>query len=203
MLNNIELIKPFIDFNEKDDKFLFCQIIRRPKDIKDKSNHISSHRVLRTYFIRSQKNLEEIMPEIILLCEFYQARAYINLTVRSFKKLQTELLMRLSTNINNNCVCNTLKLLNSIASTIKAEKGNAKWVIDIDTTDKKTIEDVKGWILKYYEGNDYLYGTIPTLHGVHLITKPFNTQKFNSSFKDIEVKKNAGGTVLYIPDIIM
>ena len=58
MLNNIELIKPFIDFNEKDDKFLFCQIIRRPKDIKDKSNHISSHRVLRTYFIRSQKNLE-------------------------------------------------------------------------------------------------------------------------------------------------
>lgn len=197
MLNNIELIKPFIDFEENDNKFIFCQIIQRHKDVNDETKYISSHRVINTYLIRSKQHLERLMPEIDLLCKLYNARAYINLSIKSFEKLQTELLMNLAIYNNNKNICNPFKKINSLASTIKSDE--PKWVIDIDTKEEDIINSVNKWLYEYFGYENHVYATIPTLNGVHLITPPFNTMEFKKNFNDIEVKNNAGGTVLYIP----
>lgn len=47
----------------------------------------------------------------------------------------------------------------------------------------------------------YLFAEIPTMNGCHLITKPFNLQKFKEKFPKIDVHKN-NPTVLYVPNSI-
>ena len=64
LINNLELITPLLP---KDNSEVFChmQIVRRAKDHKDEK---VKEGAINTYFIRNKEQLEEIMPEIILLC---------------------------------------------------------------------------------------------------------------------------------------
>lgn len=48
----------------------------------------------------------------------------------------------------------------------------------------------------------YLFAEIPTMNGCHLITKPFNLQKFKEKFPEIDVHKN-NPTILYIPNSLI
>jgi hypothetical protein len=43
-----------------------------------------------------------------------------------------------------------------------------------------------------------IVSTVPTKSGYHLITLPFNVQKFREKFPDIDVHRN-NPTILYIP----
>ena len=74
MVNNLELIKKLFYFNEANYMFFHCQIIKRAKDHKDENQKIKEG-PLHTYLVRSKEHLEELMPEIILLCEYHGARA--------------------------------------------------------------------------------------------------------------------------------
>lgn len=77
----------------------------------------------------------------------------------------------------------------------------SKWIIDIDDlTLKKPIVE---WLEHYFNVNDdYLYATIPTVQGEHLIVKPFNSGKFEADFPDVDVHKNSMGTLLYYPKVL-
>ena len=178
MIDNFELIKPLFYFNEANNMFFHCQIVRRAKDHKpDKVKEGA----IKTYFIRSREHLESLREEIILLCEHYGARAYINVC------------------LNNMSAVNPRKVLNSAAGTIKSRL--SKWIIDIDDlTLKKPIVE---WLEHYFNVNDdYLYATIPTVQGEHLIVKPFNSGKFEADFPDVDVHKNSMGTLLYYPKVL-
>lgn len=66
MIDNFELIKPLFYFNEANNMFFHCQIVRRAKDHKpDKVKEGA----IKTYFIRSREHLESLREEIILPCE--------------------------------------------------------------------------------------------------------------------------------------
>ena len=80
----MELILPHFYFNEGNDMFMHCQIVQRAKDHKGERVREGA---IKTYFIRSREHLERLMPEIILLCEHYGARAYINLAGKDFDVL--------------------------------------------------------------------------------------------------------------------
>lgn len=55
MIDNFELIKPLFYFNEANNMFFHCQIVRRAKDHKpDKVKEGA----IKTYFIRSREHLE-------------------------------------------------------------------------------------------------------------------------------------------------
>ena len=84
LINNLELIAPLLS---KDNQKVFChmQIVCRAKDHK---NEKIKEGVTKTYFIKDEGHLRKIMPEVILLCEHYGARAYINVSPKSFEKLQ-------------------------------------------------------------------------------------------------------------------
>ncbi len=74
MINNIHAIISLLKFDSSDD-FYFLQIIKRKKENPDiGSNSI----VVKTYYIRSQEQLENMMPEIVAICNFHNARG-INL----------------------------------------------------------------------------------------------------------------------------
>lgn len=78
MINNIEQLKPLLNFSEKGD-FYMLYVFKRKKDqpIEERDNH-QSVRTIKTYCIDSVEHLEKRYDEIIQLCEMFKARAYIH-----------------------------------------------------------------------------------------------------------------------------
>ena len=210
MLNNIELIKPMFYFNEDNNMFFHCQIVQRAKDHKGEKVREGA---IKTYFIRSREHLDRIMPEIILLCEHYGARAYINVAGKDFSSLQSLLLMKLASDIHQGIVRNPRKCLNSAAGELKSRV--PRWIVDVDDMSMK--DSIKNRLFELYvealkrKGSDlvtetlaeagysYIYTEIPTKQGVHLIVRPFNVKAFSETFPDVDVHKNSMGTLLYYP----
>lgn len=211
MIDNSELCKKLITFTHDDNKFCHCQIVQRAKDHPEKK--VGEH-AIKTYFVRSAEHLEQLMPEIKLICDFYKARAYINLSPKSFEKMQKELLIRYANNVSKNIIQNPRRVLNSVAGEIH---GDPKiWLVDID--DMSLLENIKDAIVKIYEGmyrkHNASEGTsqnffpeanflaeVPTVQGCHLLCCPFNLMAFHQEFPDVMVHKNSMGTLLYMPDL--
>ena len=143
MLNNIELIKPMFYFNEGNNMFFHCQIVQRAKDHKGEKVREGA---IKTYFIRSREHLDRIMPEIILLCEHYGARAYINVAGKDFSSLQSLLLMKLASDIHQGLVRNPRKCLNSAAGELKSRV--PRWVVDVDDMSMK--DSIKNRLFELY-----------------------------------------------------
>ena len=60
------------------------------------------------------------------------------------------------------------------------------------------LEEVKEYISTVEPVGMTILKELPTKNGIHLITTPFNLQKFRSDYKDIEVHKD-NPINLYIP----
>lgn len=208
MINNFDLIKKLFYFNEGNNMFFHCQIVRRAKD--HKPNKVKEG-ALKTYFIKSKEPLDMLKDEIILLCEHYGARAYINVAGKDFNSLNSLLLLKLASDNHEGLVRNPRKLLNSAAGELKSRI--KRWVIDIDDINLK--QPVKDWLNTYFwmeeanitpnpyrENNYRIYSTIPTKNGVHFITASFNVNEFAKKFPNVDIHKNSMGTLLYYPDSI-
>lgn len=191
MINNIHAINPLLKFDSSDD-FYFLQIIKRKKDNPEVgSNSI----VIQTYYIRSQDQLEKLMPEIINLCDFHNARACINLNVRSFEKTAFHTMKKISDIIMNRDFKSVMSAYDSVCGEFGAGK-NKSWVIDIDTTDKDFIEEVERNINNCSPEGMKIISIIPTKNGFHLISSPFDLREFK--FTEIDIHKN-NPTILYVP----
>lgn len=206
MINNINLILPYFYFNKGNNMFMHCQIVQRSKDHNGEKVKTG---VIKTYFIRSSEHLKELMPEIILLCEHYGARAYINIAGKDLDQLQKLTLKKLCDDVCHNNIRNPIKCLNSAAGELKSR--NPKWIIDIDDISVK--DSVINWLDIDFKANKkteflypgdivYLLDEIPTVQGCHLIVRPFNLKKFSEVFPDIDVHKNSMGTLLYYPESV-
>lgn len=211
MVDNFELIKSMFYFNEANDMFFHCQIVQRAKDHKGEKVREGA---IKTYFIRSAEHLMRVKDEIILLCEHYKARAYINVAGKDFSALQSLMLVKLASDIHQGLVRNPRKCLNSAAGELKSRM--PKWIVDVD--DVLLKNSIKEKLFELYAeawkkkgsnisvealkevGYDYIYAQIPTKQGIHLIVRPFNLQAFHKAFPDVDIHKNSMGTVLYIPN---
>lgn len=127
-INNFDKIIRYIPVN-KSDNFLFLQIIRRNKD--DKKSKFNIH-TLYTRFIYTQQELTELMPMITSICESMDARAYINISLKSSNKLQNEISKKFINNIIDNNYFEPIKVLLSIAGKLKGENTNKYWLLDLD-----------------------------------------------------------------------
>ena len=205
LINNLELITPLLP---KDNPEVFChmQIVRRAKDHKDEK---VKEGAIKTYFIRDEEHLRRIMPEVILLCEHYGARAYINVSPKSFGKLQKLMLVKLASLVCEGNIQNPRKTLNSAAGVLTSK--NPTWIIDVDNMPVK--DSILNWLDNYFKLDStlpfcntreelYLRGIIPTKQGCHLLVRSFNLKEFSSNFPNVDVHKNSMGTLLYYPDSI-
>ena len=85
MINNLEIIKPLLNFSEQGD-FYMLYVFKRKKDQPDgeRDNH-QSVRTIKTYCIESIDHLERRYSEIKELCEMFKARAYIHVQKQNHK----------------------------------------------------------------------------------------------------------------------
>ena len=196
MINNIILIKPLLQFQSEDD-FYHLQIIKRKKEHPELSSN--SH-VVKTYYIRSQEYLEKKFAEIQSLCNFHNARAYINLNVRSFERTAFHTLKKVTDQIMNRDFKSVRKAYESVCGEFGAGR-DKRWIIDIDF-DSEYDGMVAAKLPNFLNGlapigEVKLISIIPTKDGYHLITKPFNVQEYSAVYKFAVHKNNP--TILYVP----
>lgn len=205
IIDNTEQIKKLIA-GCKPGEFYMLQILHRSKDGKtpyEPEGKTISQQTVKTYYISSPEYLDYKMNEIRDLCKLFNARAYINLNKKSWKQISLKSLEILASAIaKGDNDPNNYKDVKTIVDSACGQTGacdkNKTWVVDVDTKDLSVLEEIKGIISQCEPLGDKIVATIPTLHGYHLITKPFNKAKFANVYGlPLDIHDN-NPTVLYI-----
>lgn len=170
MVDNFDLIRDFLDYDEEN--FYFVQIIKRRKENPEMKKGTS---LKRTYTITKKEDFDKIKDSVINTCKFYNARAYIHLNKRSHKKVALQMLKVLADNIYNENYCSSKRIYDHACGVVCSDK-NKKWIIDIDSKNEDELKKLEDH-LKEIEVNIML--RIPTLNGYHYVVNPFNKSKFS------------------------
>jgi hypothetical protein len=196
MINNLEHIKPLLNFDKEGD-FYMLYIFKRKKDQPEgeRDNH-QSVRTIRSYCIKSVEQLESKYDEIVQLCEIFKARAYIHVQSQNHKDVSLLMMVELAQRIQNG-VHSQQSLFDSVVGKLKTQE--KRWIIDVDD-----LKEASPIMMAHIDHECKPYGSkieaiIPTKNGHHLITKRFDVMKFKERYPDIDIQKK-NPTLLYFPE---
>lgn len=211
MIDNIEHIKPLLNFTDEGDFYMLYIFLRKKDQTTDKSNH-QSVRTIKSYCIESIEQLDKRYDEIKMLCEVFKARAYIHVQRQNHRDVSLNMMVTLAERIRANQY-KQQHVFDSVVGEIKTYE--KRWVVDVDG-----LKEPSPLMLAYIEydcnpiteinfdeagaPNGYITGPkveaiIPTKNGHHLITKRFDVMKFKEKYPEIEIQKK-NPSLLYYPD---
>lgn len=178
MIDNLEKILPLLQFESPDD-FYYLQILQRKKENPQLG---SNSRVIKNYYINSQEYLVKHYQEIKKLCEVFNARASIRLNKRSYEKVGFKAMTNLANTMMNK-EYSFLKASYDRACGLGHNDKNKTWIVDIDEREVIWLEQILNAISPCEPVGNKIVLQIPSKSGIHLITKPFNTEQFKINFK--------------------
>ena len=195
MINNLKILSLLLNFESEDD-FYHLQILKRKKEHPELG---SNSYVVKTYYVSSLDYLHKKFPEIQHLCEFHNARAYINLNVRSFERTAFHTLKKITDQIMNRDFKSARKAYESVCGEFGTGR-EKRWIIDID--DDSAGDEFWLEMCDYLETIEpfgkKLLAKVFTKNGYHLITTPFNMEKFKQKYPGVDVHRN-NPTILFVP----
>jgi hypothetical protein len=196
MIDNIELIKPLLNFTQDGD-FYMLYVFKRKKDQPEgeRDNH-QSVRTIKTYCIKSIEHLEKRYEEIKILCEIFKARAYIHVQKQNHYDVSLNMMVELAQKIQDG-QHNQKGLFDSVVGQIKTQE--KRWVVDVDTKDWMLAHAINQHINECRPEGNKIEAIIPTKNGFHFITQRFDVMKFKENYPDIEIQKK-NPTLLFFPD---
>jgi len=196
MINNLELIKPLLNFSEQGD-FYMLYVFKRKKDQPEgeRDNH-QSVRTIKTYCVDSIEYLEKRYDEIKQLCEMFKARAYIHVQKQNHKDVSLNMLATLAERIRDG-VSNQKGLFDSVVGQIKTKE--KRWIVDIDTQDIQELRNIQVTINRCKPEGPKIKFIIPTKNGYHLITDKFDVKTFSEQYPEVTIQKK-NPTLLYLPN---
>jgi hypothetical protein len=196
MINNLEYIKPLLNFEDEGD-FYMLYVLKRKKDQPEgeRDNH-QSVRTIKSYCINSIEYLEKRYDEIMQLCEMFKARAYIHVQKQNHKDVAMNMITEIVSRIQSGQI-NQQHVFDSVVGQIKTQE--KRWIIDVDNKDVKELVRITEVVHATRPEGDKLDACIPTKNGYHLITKRFDVEMFWNVFPHIEIQKK-NPTLLYYPD---
>ena len=221
-IDNFSLVRDkILCFDNKGD-FFFVLILKRRKDTKGSmvEGVNEDNRLIKHYFIYDIEYLDRKADAIRRLCDDNDARAYILPQRRNSKTVLWNLHKKTSELLetNDQGVHFDHLIRSCVAGCHKSDR--PRWVIDID----RDAPELNGYTDEQF--NEYVYDVInliteirmaynqplphdsivvPTPHGVHIVTEPFNKQEFvaqrkvrnNLPFWDNNRVQADGMTLLY------
>jgi hypothetical protein len=198
MINNIELIKPLLNFTDDGD-FYMLYVFKRKKDQPEgeRDNH-QSVRTIKTYCVDSIEYLEKRYDEIKQLCEMFKARAYIHVQKQNHKDVSLEMMMSLAERIKNGQHIQK-GLFDSVVGQIKTNE--KRWIVDLDTQDEDEVVRMTKVINITRPEGDKVKCIIPTKNGYHFITDRFDVMQFSNVYPDVDIQKK-NPTLLYYPNTL-
>ena len=198
MIDNIELIKPLLNFENEGDFYMLYVLKRKKDQLEGERDNHQSVRTIKSYCIESVEYLEKRYDEIKQLCEMFKARAYIHVQKQNHKDVSLEMMVSLAEKIKNG-QNNQKNLFDSVVGQLKTYE--KRWVVDVD--DVKPFSPLMMWHIEYeckpitvrkfdevgipigYEVGPKIEAVIPTKNGHHLITKRFDVMEFKKKYPDV------------------
>lgn len=199
MIDNIDLIKPLLNFEDEGD-FYMLYVFKRKKDQPEgeRDNH-QSVRTIKTYCVTSIDYLNKRYDEIKQLCEVFKARAYIHIQKQNHKDVSLNMMVALAERIRNG-QDKQQHLFDSVVGQIKTlEK---RWIVDVDTKDENALLKIMRLVNGCKPEGNKICATIPTKNGYHLITGKFDVMEFNKFMSlqgEVPEIQKKNPTLLYYP----
>ena len=200
MIDNIQQIKPLLDFSDPGD-FYMLYVLKRKKDQPEgeRDNH-QSVRTIKTYCIESLDHLERRYDEIKQLCEMFKARAYIHVQKQNHRDVSLNMMVSLAERIKSGNH-NQKGLFDSVVGQIKTQE--KRWIVDIDTKDEVHVHRTAHIIDSIRPDGSKIVAVVPTKNGYHFITKRFDVLEFNkrmSPYGEVPDIQKKNPTLLYLPE---
>lgn len=196
-VNNSIQVTKLMSF-DKDD-FYFLQIIKRRKDNPDMER---GEDILKNYYIESIDEYIKLIPSIIKLSDFENARAYMKINKRNYTDLAMNMNKRVVEYIASGQTRSLKNAFDAVTSRYHSDK-DKKWIVDIDWVDLEdkcrldiVLSDVVN--LQIEGGREPMTEIIPTKNGVHFITRPFNLKKFKELYPKVSVHRD-NHVLVYCP----
>jgi len=198
IVDNFEKFRKIINF-ANDDEFYYIQIFVRGKDgykgIGVNGNN--KNRLVKFYTIRSVEEFNRVEPEIKSICDQVNARAYIHVTKRSFSGVAKQMLKDIVEMYTSENYQGMKSAFSTVCGTTYIHSDKT-FLIDVDEPfDLEKCVDMMEFLKNECEpiGVYKFKMTVPTLHGYHIITSPFNVEKFKEHYSH-DIHKN-NPTLLY------
>ena len=195
MINNLEIIKPLLNFENEGDFYMLYVFKRKKDQTTDKSNH-QSVRTIKSYCVDSIEYLEQRYDEIQQLCEMFKARAYIHIQKQNHKDVALEMIPQIVKRIQSGQI-NQKHVFDSVVGQLKTYE--KRWIVDIDVRDREFVGEVWEFINSIRPEGPKIEVAIPTKSGYHLITKRFDVMVFQKRYSEIDIQKK-NPTLLYLPN---
>lgn len=200
-IDNFGVIRKILRF-PTEDSFYFLQVLKRRKDNPDLEKDMVH---LADFYIYSLEDYDRLMARVINLCQSENARAYLRLNVRDSKKTAMMTLKKIVDYISSENYKAVKKAYSSCSGEYHSDPDKT-WIVDIDNVSIDSFNHSEEQIrirqlitdLQIEAGKEPMMQFIPTRSGVHIITRPFNLQKFKSEFPDIDTHKD-NPTILFCP----
>jgi len=200
-IDNFSVIRKILRF-PTEDSFYFLQVLKRRKDNPDLEKDMIH---LADFYIYSLEDYDRLMDRVINLCQSENARAYLRLNVRDSKKTAMMTLKKIVDYISTENYKAVKKAYASCTGEYHSDPDKT-WIVDIDNVSIDSFNHSEEQIkirqlitdLQIEAGKEPMMQFIPTRSGVHIITRPFNLQKFKSEFPDIDIHKD-NPTILFCP----
>jgi hypothetical protein len=201
MIDNIDLIKPLLTFDNEGDFYqLFVFLRKKDQPDGEKDNH-QSVRTIKSYSVTSHEYLDKRYGEIKMLCEVFKARAYIHIAKQNHRDVGMNMISEIVTRIQSGQI-NQKNVFDSVVGQIKTQE--KRWIVDIDMKDENALLKIQHIVnnVRPYGNEPKVIKVIPTKSGYHLITQRFDIMEFKKYFLGGDVpdiqKKNP--TLLYYPN---
>lgn len=182
------------DNNERGtlDKYYVIELMRRGKDNPDLP---AANYHFRNYYIYSWRDLDRYEKEIKDICRLLKLRAYCSVNYKLMSQVALDTLAESARRIAAHDYKKFYAIFESCSGKF-TDRGNSKWVIDIDEPYNETLINVLTTFINNMESSydENVIFVMPTKSGVHLITHPFNLHRFNNEWNKAllnpDIKKN-------------
>lgn len=185
IIDNFDNIQQILKFNNDAGDPIVYQIdlIERKKDGVKTSGCQNSARRITSFYPESWEQWEKYKHRIKDLCDARPGlRAYINPNPKRASSIMKQMLTDLSDRFQHNAYTGLNKFFPSAIAKTKPAKSDSIWILDIDNGDPclEKYKDTVDFLLAFGEqfpGAGIIWN--PSKNGFHLLTHPFDRQKFN------------------------
>lgn len=202
MIDNIDLVRPLLNFEEEGDFFMLYVMVRKKDQPEGERDNHQSVRTIKTYCVKSPEYLERRYDEVRALCEHFRARAYIHVQRQNHRDVSLEMMVELANRIKNG-VTDQRGLFDSVVGQVRTRE--KRWVVDVDSKDPEYLRAVADALRAARPEGPKVLATLPTRSGHHLITTRFDVAEFarvmsaHGPVPDIQKKNPA---LLFFPDAL-
>jgi hypothetical protein len=200
MIDNLSIILPLLKWKDPNDDMYVLHLLQRKKEHHGLG---AKGRIVKSYYINNEDYLLTRYDEIKRLCEFFQARAMINLNCRSVKATAFKSLSHTAEYLGLEDYIPVRRAYDKATSSSPA-KYEKLWIIDVDGTADLNSPLVRTMVAQIETSTsgceNIIAGFVPSKTGLHIITRPFDNRHFRQVYPRVDIHRD-NPTNLFIPDV--